>query len=235
MEAQRPAARRGEKATSDPRQIRALAHPTRLSLLDYLGTVEQATATECAAAVGESVASCSFHLRSLAQHGYIEPGERRGREKPWRKVFDSHSQRVDPEVPGSAAAVGAIAALTVDREAARLHGLVDLLPEMHPDDVDLNVLTTSSFYATDEELAELRDTLTDLAERFAGRFRDPGLRPEGARLAHLFGALSLDPAGLRHGADRAATPLAEAAPAEAAPAEDLAGAEDSADASGATR
>ncbi|WP_344882214.1 winged helix-turn-helix domain-containing protein [Zhihengliuella alba] len=183
--------------TSDPRQIRALAHPIRLALLDYLGTVEQATATECAAALEESVASCSFHLRSLAHHGYIEPGERRGREKPWRKVFDSYTQQIDPAVPGSAAAVGAMAALTVTRETDRLRAFGAHLPGMHPDDVDLNVLSTSSFYATDEELADLRATLIGLAERFAGRLRNPEARPEGARLAHLFGALTLDPAGLR--------------------------------------
>ena len=58
--------------------------PTRLELLDFLHEAGEATATECSRRLGESVASCSFHLRMLGKYGYIEPAERRGREKPWR-------------------------------------------------------------------------------------------------------------------------------------------------------
>src|SRR5690606_35097379 len=96
-----------ESATtiSDPARIRALAHPTRLKLLEILGGVEDATATECAPLVGESVASCSFHLRMLAKYGYVEPAERRGREKPWRLVTRRRDLRPDPEVDGSLPAV----------------------------------------------------------------------------------------------------------------------------------
>ncbi len=64
--------------------MRALAHPTRLALLDFLHTVDQATATECAV-VGDSPSSCSYHLRALAKWGFVEEGEGgAGRERPWR-------------------------------------------------------------------------------------------------------------------------------------------------------
>ncbi len=67
--------------------MRALAHPTRLALLDHLHAVEEATATECATAVGDSPSSCSYHLRALGKWGFIQEGERRvGRERPWRAV-----------------------------------------------------------------------------------------------------------------------------------------------------
>jgi DNA-binding transcriptional ArsR family regulator len=52
--------------------MRALAHPTRLALLDHLHTVDHATATECGAAVGDSPSSCSYHLRALAKWGFVE-------------------------------------------------------------------------------------------------------------------------------------------------------------------
>jgi len=43
------------------------------------------TATQAAKATGESVASCSFHLRQMAKYGLVEQaGGGRGREKPWR-------------------------------------------------------------------------------------------------------------------------------------------------------
>src|ERR1700751_5891566 len=65
--------------------MHALAHPTRLALLDPLHAVEQATATECAEFVDESPSSCSYHLRALAKWGFVEEAEQRpGRERPWR-------------------------------------------------------------------------------------------------------------------------------------------------------
>lgn len=64
--------------------MRALAHPTRLALLDHLHTVDQATATECAAVVGDSPSSCSYHLRELAKWGFVDEGAGgAGRERPW--------------------------------------------------------------------------------------------------------------------------------------------------------
>src|SRR5277367_3787539 len=65
--------------------MRALAHPTRLALLDHLHAAGEATATECSEFVGDSPSSCSYHLRSLANWGFVEEGEHRpGRERPWR-------------------------------------------------------------------------------------------------------------------------------------------------------
>jgi len=65
--------------------MRALAHPTRLALLDHLHSVEHATATECGLAVGDSPSSCSYHLRALARWRFVEEAEGGvGRERPWR-------------------------------------------------------------------------------------------------------------------------------------------------------
>ena len=45
------------------------------------------TATQAAKATGQSVASCSFHLRQMAKYGLVEQaGGGRGREKPWRST-----------------------------------------------------------------------------------------------------------------------------------------------------
>ena len=41
-------------------------------LIDRLGSEQSATATRCAEVLGESVASCSYHLGILAKYGYIE-------------------------------------------------------------------------------------------------------------------------------------------------------------------
>jgi DNA-binding transcriptional ArsR family regulator len=73
---------------SDPKAIRALAHPLRLDVLQLLGASGPATAAQCARALGTSQASCSFHLRQLAKYGFAEdagPGSDR-RERRWRAV-----------------------------------------------------------------------------------------------------------------------------------------------------
>jgi DNA-binding transcriptional ArsR family regulator len=71
---------------SDPKAIRALAHPLRLDLLDLLVATGPATAAQCGRILAVSQASCSFHLRQLAKYGLVEdagPGSDR-RERLWR-------------------------------------------------------------------------------------------------------------------------------------------------------
>ena len=71
---------------TDPRALRALAHPLRLELVELLGALGQATAAVCARRLATSQASCSFHLRQLAKYGFVEqaPPSEDSRERPWR-------------------------------------------------------------------------------------------------------------------------------------------------------
>ena len=46
----------------DPRDIRALAHPARLAILDALAAGDELTATECAALTALSPSATSYHL-----------------------------------------------------------------------------------------------------------------------------------------------------------------------------
>src|SRR5215475_13569317 len=70
---------------TDPKALRALAHPLRLQLVGQLRVHGQLTATQAGELLGESSASCSFHLRQLAKYGLVEEaGGGHGRERPWR-------------------------------------------------------------------------------------------------------------------------------------------------------
>jgi DNA-binding transcriptional ArsR family regulator len=182
-----------ERQISDPERIRALAHPVRLELLDFLGEVEHATATECAARIGESVASCSFHLRMLEKYGYIERAERRGREKPWRAVSKGWNLRPTLESKTSIPAIAEVAALNVARESERMHRFLAQLDQEPLEWLEASTVTTSTFWATADELAELSRELTNLTRRFAGRGEDPSLRPDGARPARLFATANPEP------------------------------------------
>jgi len=101
---------------SDPKAIRALAHPLRLDLLQLLGAGGSATAAQCGRVLGVSQASCSFHLRQLAKYGFVEdagPGQDR-RERQWRVAHSRLSVRIGT---GSDLAVRQeIEALVVQRE-----------------------------------------------------------------------------------------------------------------------
>lgn len=178
---------------TDPERIRALAHPVRLELLDLLRDVDEATATECAARVGESVASCSFHLRILEKYGFIERAGRRGREKPWRvREGSTLDARPDPAVPGSLHAVQELAALTVTRQAHRVTQFLARAGEEPEEWLQATTVSTSSFWATAEEMRQLSEDVQELGRRFAGR-SDPAKRPVGARHARLFTTLNPDP------------------------------------------
>lgn len=69
---------------TSPEALRALGHTTRLRILARLQLHGDSTATECAAEVGESASSCSYHLRTLAKHGFVEEvASGDGRERRW--------------------------------------------------------------------------------------------------------------------------------------------------------
>jgi DNA-binding transcriptional ArsR family regulator len=185
-------AERRERIT-DPERIRALAHPVRIALLDYLGDVTEATATECAEALGESPASCSFHLRMLEKYGYIERAERRGREKPWRVRTADFDMRPDPGVPGSLPAVQAVASMGLESEFLRAMNWFSRIDRESDEWVQATTFTRSSFWATAEELAQLSRDVQDLTDRFAGRHADPSKRPEGARFSKFFAVVNPEP------------------------------------------
>jgi len=88
----------------DARSLRALAHPLRMQILELLGSDGPATSTTLSARLGESTGTVSWHLRHLAEHGYIEEDTGRGtkRERWWRRaegtwVLNTAEHREDPQ------------------------------------------------------------------------------------------------------------------------------------------
>lgn len=192
-----------EQVISDPVRIRALAHPVRLELLDHLDDAGKATATECAAATGQSVASCSYHLHMLAKHGYIEQVDQSGREKPWKVVSHGRSSVIDRNAPGSVHAVSAMASIFVHRHLDRIQSWLQRAPQLPVEDIDVSTVTTSSFYATHDEIRQFREDLWELARRFDGRWQRPELRPDGSVPVQLFSVMNIDPDKPSHPTDGA--------------------------------
>ena len=96
---------------TDPRALRALAHPTRQHILRRLAQEGPATSAMLARELNEDRGATSFHLRQLGAYGFIVVDEERseGRRKFWRLV--AQDLRL-PRVPGEAGAEEAAATMT---------------------------------------------------------------------------------------------------------------------------
>ncbi|WP_217545430.1 transcriptional regulator [Streptomyces sp. GbtcB6] len=92
----------------DARSLRGLAHPLRMQLLDALRQHGPATASQLAERLGESSGATSYHLRQLAEHGFVEdaPERGKGRERWWQAAdqgitYDSADfEDASPEIRG---------------------------------------------------------------------------------------------------------------------------------------
>lgn len=76
----------GDLEITDPRAMRALAHPVRLAALSYLQQHGPATATQLSDVVGASPSVTSWHLRHLAGFGLVRDwdGGSDARERWWQ-------------------------------------------------------------------------------------------------------------------------------------------------------
>lgn len=85
--------------------LRALSHPVRLRMLGLLRLEGPATATSLATRLGLNTGTTSYHLRQLAQHGFVVDDEERGngRDRWWRAAHQS-TRTGPPESPEQRAA-----------------------------------------------------------------------------------------------------------------------------------
>jgi DNA-binding transcriptional ArsR family regulator len=185
---------RSVKELTDPKALRALAHPVRLALLGLLRTQGPLTATKAGELLGESSASASFHLRQLSKYGLVEEaGGGTGRERPWRatSMFTNVPHIVgNPEFE---AASGLFRSLVAEHYFSSMTQWLELQPT-EPEEWQ-NAATQSDvwMYITADELVALTERIQSLLEVYADRLTDPALRPPGARLIqHIELAFPID-------------------------------------------
>ena len=178
------------REVTDPRELRALAHPVRLALLEVLAVEGALTATQAGELIGESPTTCSFHFRQLAKYGFVEEaGGGAGRNRPWKRAhLGDELPRDRPRTPrqaspwrlwrgcstagcSSASSIGDASAAPTPRTGRRPAGSSE-----------------SAMYVTTDELRELTSELLAILARFTGRLVDPSLRPPGSRLVEVLAA-----------------------------------------------
>lgn len=180
---------RPERRTTvtDPRALRALAHPLRLALLDHLMSFGPRTASECAAVVGSTASNCSYHLRALAKVGLVEPVDAEdGRERPYRSSSTglTFGRTEDPEFAiGADTVERALADRQVDDEAALVHRAIAQRDEQPIEWREASLLTGYALKLTPAELRELMQGLDALIRPYIALTRVDA--PEGSDVVAL--------------------------------------------------
>ena len=167
---------------TDPRALRALAHPLRLELVELLGTLGHATAAVCARRLATSQASCSFHLRQLAKYGFVEqaPPSEDSRERPWRLTDLEQNWSAD-----AGPAADQLERVFVQREADRI------LAWLAADDDSPTAWQKTSFVGgatvpvTVDELDSIRTELRGILEPYIRRLSDRTDWPDDTRFVRF--------------------------------------------------
>jgi hypothetical protein len=185
MSGEEQTAAKGRTVTrlTDPRALRAYAHPVRMALVGLLRTEGPLTATRAAELLGESSGTCSFHLRQLARYGLVEEaGGGTGREKPWRATTTSTAWDTTGSTPEAAAATGLLNTVIAERYFEQLMRWLEASPDQPPEWQQAALLGDRILYVTAGELEALGRKVRELVDEYFERQLKPELRPPGSRL-----------------------------------------------------
>ncbi|WP_405608962.1 helix-turn-helix domain-containing protein [Streptomyces sp. NBC_01511] len=148
-------------------------HEVRTALLDLLAEVGTVTATEAASRLGYSSGLCSFHLRQLARHGYLEEAPHLGgRARPWRL------RRHDLAAAGAAEErFGDLARGLEDESWQRWLTQRDEAPSAWRHDEAFSAVA----YLTPGEMSRVADVIRRALAPYQDREQRPLARPDDAR------------------------------------------------------
>ena len=179
---------------TDPKALRALAHPLRWQIMDILTREGSATATQCAQETGESVASCSYHLNMLAKYDYVVQADGgKGREKPWRLARQTTKfTDVGLDTEGAVAAQAASGAF-LDYQLNQIKERHLAVTGEPPEWRNVVGVDNTTDYLTQDEVHAVREAVRALMDRFRDRRENPAARPEGSRSVNLFFSTTVAP------------------------------------------
>lgn len=173
--------RYGDFEITDPKAMRALAHPVRLAILERLQVHGAATASQLAPHVGATASVTSWHLRHLAGFGLVrdaEAGPDR-RERRWEAV--SRGFRIAVEGADTDwSAVRVLSAQMFER-AAELprRWAVETEPWLEPEWRPLAGVSSTGLVVSRDELDAIEDAFEAVLAPYVTRDRttpQPGRR-----------------------------------------------------------
>jgi DNA-binding transcriptional ArsR family regulator len=168
----------------NPWDIRALAHPARVAIIDALASGDELTATECATLTGLSPSATAYHLKFLERHGFTEPAPVRsdGRERPWRGI---HGRQVDLDAStrAGAAAAAAVGLAYLDRTRAVAEAFMETAHEEPKEWRDVTTLSNADLWLTVEETRKVNAALDAALKPYRGRAG--AARPDDSRRVRI--------------------------------------------------
>ncbi|MGH3472525.1 MAG: winged helix-turn-helix domain-containing protein [Nocardioidaceae bacterium] len=165
--------------------MKALAHPLRMDLLELLIVEGALTASAAARRLDQTPSNVSWHLRKLARHGFVRQADGGpGRERPWKAIAESLSWGEDAE---DATAGEALNSVALERELQRLRAALAAQPTEPAAWRDAYSINQSRVWLTAAEAQDLARQLEAIFMSYADRIGDPSRRPAQARLMALMG------------------------------------------------
>lgn len=168
---------------TDPRALRALAHPARAAVVDELYQGKVRTSSQLAALTGLTPSAMSYHLRALQRWGLVtstESGD--GRERPWRAAARGFSWAGRDR---GSSAPDVVMHLYLDRLARDLSAWRRAEPAAADPWHDVSTVNRGFPYLTADELRELNEGVYELVKRLV-EGRDADHHPDGARRVAFF-------------------------------------------------
>jgi DNA-binding transcriptional ArsR family regulator len=179
-----PKDRKPDEATlhlRDPREIRALAHPARMAIIDALASGDELTATECATLTGLSPSATAYHLKLLERYGFAEPAPARsdGRQRPWRATNSRRWFDLEASTPANAAAAAAVGLAFLDGSRTIAEEFMATVRDEPEEWRDAAALANTDLWLTAEETRAVTAALSAVVAPY--RDRTLGERPDGSR------------------------------------------------------
>ena len=170
--------------STDPRTLRAVAHPVRLDLLYLLRREGPLTASRCAELLGLTPKVCSYHLNLLGKYGLTEEtGEGKGRARPWRLRPTGLSYVHRPgEGRAAASAADEFARTMLARDAQQVEAFIERRHALPSAWRNVATMSSNPLRLTPEQLSALGTELFEVLARYSALSEAPAA---GAHPVHL--------------------------------------------------
>lgn len=164
-------------------QLKALAHPVRLTLLGKLRIEGPATASSLAAQLGLNSGATSYHLRQLAEAGLVvEVLDRGNKRDRWWKAAHESTVTEPPRVDDveERAVLGAYHRVVAHQAAAQIEQAAAEVPELPKEWADVVGASDYNVYLTPEQVSRVKQAVHAVLSEVAEVDRDAGNAPDDA-------------------------------------------------------
>ncbi|AXK36028.1 transcriptional regulator [Streptomyces armeniacus] len=162
---------------TDLAALKVFTHPLRIELWRALNAARTATASQLADQVDEAVSLVSYHLRKMAEHGFIEAAAGRGRdgrERWWKpsteKGFEFRNSDFDDH-PEGAAVVSQVTRRLMETRGERYSAYLDQQSAWPREWTSAAFTSEYQARLTAAELRELAEEVAELGRRWTARGR----------------------------------------------------------------